>query len=433
MTDDHVLAQTLQEHVPLSRLLECVHCGLCLPACPTYLELGDEADSPRGRIHLLRDLIEGRLALSAESVRHLDRCLGCLGCESACPSGVRYRELIEGARIAIERAYPRRWWQRWQRRLILEVFPYPRRLAILLWPLRLADACGLGKLVRRLPLAELVPGRERLPDRSPSALLSARGARRHRVAVFRGCVARVLFPQVEFALVDLLVQWGCEVVIPPAQGCCGALAAHQGEAVLARQFFSRNLAAFQEPVEAILVTAAGCGAFLRSAAHWVDGSQVSAAQQFAGLVCDATEFLARLDLPRAPRPLGWKVAYHHACHLAHAQGIREEPMALLRLAGVEVVPLEEADVCCGSAGSYNLLEPRLARQLGARKARHLVASGAEVVAVANPGCALQIRAALRRVGSEIPVLHPVEILAAAYRGVTEIEGTGADRKGVSKG
>ncbi len=405
----------MRAQVPAARWLECVHCGLCLPACPTYLELGTEADSPRGRIHLMREWAEGRVPLTGEVVRHLDLCLGCLGCEAACPSGVRYREMIEGARVAVEQSYQRRWREALLRRLVVDLFPYPDRLAILLWPVRLADWMGLGPVVRKLPWVELVP----LPlprKKAAAALVPARGARRYRVALFRGCVARVLFPQVEAALVRILADHGCEVVVPGEQGCCGALAAHQGDRDRAVTSIRAVLRVFTEPVDALLVTAAGCGAFLRSYGHWTEGTELQERAKLLALrVRDATEFLSSLKLLPPARPLGRKVAYHHACHLAHAQGIRDEPVRLLQLAGAELVRLEEADLCCGSAGSYNILQPQLAQRLGERKARNILASGAEVVAVGNPGCSMQIQAALRRLGADIAVLHPVEVLDVAYR------------------
>lgn len=420
---------SLRSSSTVERLLECVHCGLCLPACPTYLELGNEADSPRGRIHLMRAVAEGTMALDAEVVRHIDLCLGCLGCETACPSGVRYHELIETARVAVEQSARRPWWQRVRRQLILRLFPYPSRLAALLWSVRMADRAGLGSWLRRLPIAELLPelsevGVAQLPPRIP-----ANGPPRFRVALLRGCVSRVLFPNVERAILRLLAAGRCEVIVPPSQGCCGALAAHQGSASLAAHFVQHTLAAFGEPVDAILLSAAGCSAFLRNSERWLESEADRArARTLGACVRDVTEFLAKLDLPRPSQRFPYKVAYHHACHLAHAQGIREEPLRLLELAGAELVTLEEADVCCGSAGSYNLLEPDLARRLGTRKARKIAASGAEVVAVANPGCALQIRAALRRLGQAIPVLHPVEILDAAYRGDL-VTATGARGRG----
>lgn len=403
-------------HVPIERLLECVHCGLCLPACPTYLELGNEADSPRGRIHLIRDLVDGRLNLNAEAVRHLDFCLGCLGCETACPSGVRYREIIEGARAVVQQTHRRSWWERLQRRLVLEVFPQPARLATLLWPVRLADWLGLGPLIRRIPPADLLPPLNDSFRRELPEVIPPRGARRYRVALFRGCVTRVLFPQVEDALVRILTENGCEVTVPPRQGCCGALAAHEGDRGRAVQFIRAVVQSFTNEVDAVVVTAAGCSAFLRSYGYWSKGTPwENVSREFAARVRDASEFLLALDLPPPPGPLGRKVAYHHACHLAHAQGIREQPIRILELAGVKLVRLEEDDVCCGAAGSYVLLERKVAKRLGDRKARHIVASGAEVVAVANPGCSLHIRASLRRLRAfTIAVTHPIELLAAAY-------------------
>lgn len=407
--------QAGQATIPVERLLECVHCGLCLPACPTYVELGNEADSPRGRIHIMRAIVERGVVLNEDTVRHLDLCLGCRACESACPSGVRYGELIEEARVFVERSFRRPWWDRLRRRIVLELFPYPARLAALLLPIRWADRLGVGVWLRRLPLLELLPSLSATPPKQPATFFAARRPRKHRIALLRGCVARVLFPQVEAVLVRLLVDRGCDVVVPPAQGCCGALAAHQGDQERAARFVRNFVEAFAEPLDAILVTAAGCGAFLRSCARWLEASELrERTEKVQAVVRDATEFLATLDWPAPPRRFGRKVAYHHACHLAHAQGVRDQPEKLLRLAGAELVPLEEAEVCCGSAGSYNLLEPDLARRLGERKARNILASGAEIVAVANPGCALQIQAALRRTGSSVPVLHPIEILAAAY-------------------
>lgn len=403
--------------LPYARLLECVHCGLCLPACPTYLELGDEADSPRGRIHLMRQVADGHLRLDADVVRHLDRCLGCLACESACPSGVRYRELIESARAAVEASYARPWWDRVRRYLVLALFAYPRRVQFLLWPVRIADLLGLGRWLRTLPFAALLP--VRLPPRTwdPPTVVPAAGRPRYRVSLFRGCVARVLFPRVEAALVRVLSAHGCEVRIPRGQGCCGALAAHQGRPREADQWARRAAAVFREPADAILVTAAGCGAFLRTFAE-TGGDQRDTTVQpmFGGPVRDAVEFLAGVSLSPPSLRFPYRVAYHHACHLVHASKVREEPLDLLRIAGAQIVPLEEADVCCGSAGSYNLLQPALAERLGKRKAERIAASGAEVVTVANPGCALQIAAALRAAGHVIPVVHPVEILDATYRG-----------------
>jgi glycolate oxidase iron-sulfur subunit len=405
-----------QTHVADPALLrECVHCGLCLNACPTYLELGTEMDSPRGRIYLMKGLEEGTLALDDEVVRHLDLCLGCRACEPACPSGVRYGSLIEDTRAYIERAAPRSWRARLRRAAVLAVFPYRRRVRAALGLAQVARGLGLWPLVTRaIDMAALVP-----PLRSAVPLQTfypAQGRQRARVGLLRGCVGDALFGAVNEAAVRLLTRHGVAVVVPPDQGCCGALHLHSGAPESARQLARANLSAFPPDLAAVLVTSAGCGSAMKEYGDLLSGDAAATrAREFAARVRDVTEFLAELALTPPPRSLRLRATYHDACHLAHAQRVHAAPRRLLAaIPGLELVELGEADVCCGSAGSYNLTEPAMARRLRERKIDHIAATGAACVLVANPGCALQIRAGLEARGLNIRIAHPVELLDEAY-------------------
>lgn len=395
------------------RLLQaCVHCGLCLNACPTYLELGTEADSPRGRIHLIRGLEDGTLGLDAEVVRHLDLCLGCRACESACPSGVQYGRIIEDARVHLRRHAPRTWRERVRHQLVLATFPYRRRLRVLF---------ALGDLARRLRLwsffARRIGGSELLPAARAAlpggSFFPASGTERQRVGLLTGCVAGELFGDVNAAAVRVLTRNGVAVVVPPQQGCCGALHLHSGERAAAQALTRRVIDAFPAELDAVVVTAAGCGSALKEYGELLadDPHYAEAAHRLAARIRDVTEVLDAIGAaPPSPGP-SRRVTYHDACHLAHAQGVREAPRRLLsRVPNLELVELPESDVCCGSAGSYNLTEPAMARRLRERKVDHILATGADVVAVANPGCALQIRAGLQARGAKVRVAHPVELL-----------------------
>lgn len=394
-----------------ARLRECVHCGLCLNACPTYLELGTEMDSPRGRLYLVKALEEGTLTPTPEVVRHLDLCLGCRACESACPSGVRYGQIIEDTRAYVERAAQRPRLDAWRRAAILAVFPHRYRLRALLALAQVARGLGLwGFISRRIDGADMLPPLRPAP--SLAELYPAIGRERARVGLLRGCVGGELFAGVNAAAVRILTHSGVAVVVPPAQGCCGALHVHAGEPEGARAFARRNLLAFADNLDAVLVTAAGCGSTMKEYAHLLaDDAAHESARGFAAKVRDVTEFLDTLELPPL-QPLPLRVTYHDACHLAHAQGVRAAPRRLLaRIPGLQMVELGESDVCCGSAGSYNLTEPAMARRLQERKLDHILATQADCVGVANPGCALQIRAGLAARGVAMRVAHPVELLA----------------------
>ncbi len=401
---------------PVERLLECVHCGLCLSACPTYVELGTEMDSPRGRIYLIRAVEDDSLRLSADVVRHLDLCLGCRACETACPSGVRYGRIIEEARSYVEANYRRAWWDRWRRRAITAVFPYPERLRVLLAPLRALQQLGAWRaLARIVPPARLVPPLR--PSRPLPPVSQAQGTERARVGLLIGCVARELFGATNEAVVRVLNRHGVTVVNPPGQGCCGALHLHAGDPGTARQLARRVIDAFPGDLDAVIVTAAGCGALMKEYDTLLagDARYAARAQTFAGRVRDAVEFLATLRLQAPEGAVRERVTYHDACHLAHGQQVRAEPRQLLRLIpGIELVELPEGDRCCGSAGSYNLTERSMARRLLERKIDNILSTDATCVAVANPGCSLQIQFGLRARGLPIRVAHPVELLDEAY-------------------
>jgi glycolate oxidase iron-sulfur subunit len=377
----------------LDLIADCVHCGFCLPTCPTYVLWGEEMDSPRGRIVLMK---EGHEEISAPMVEHLDRCLGCMACVTACPSGVQYDKLIEDARPQIERNFERPPLQRAHRRLIFELFTRPSRLRALAPAAAAAQKLGLKGALTRLP--------ERF---------EARGERRGTVALLQGCVQRVFFGHVNEATARVLAAEGFVVHVPRLPRCCGALPMHAGEDEEATGLAKATIEAL-ERYQTVIVNAAGCGSAMRDYGHLLrdDPDWAERAAAFAERVRDVSEFLAEAG-PRAERrPVELKVAYHDACHLAHAQRVREQPRELLRgIPGIELVEPDEWQLCCGSAGIYNLVQPEAAAELGERKAHNLLDTGAEAVAAGNPGCALQISAHTERLGRPLPVYHPVELLA----------------------
>jgi glycolate dehydrogenase iron-sulfur subunit len=419
MTDPvRVTAPVGRRFVEYDKFLDCVHCGLCLSACPTYVELGTEADSPRGRIYLMKGLEEGSLPLTDDVARHLDLCLGCRACETACPSGVRYGDLIEGARVFVEQGQRRPLRERVRRGFILQVFPRPARLRLLLLPLRLLDVLGLRPLLRRVSAwIDMLPelrSWSALPAVSPAYTTVT-----HRVGLLAGCVAQVLFAETNRATVRVLNRNGCAVETPVQQVCCGALHVHAGARQAALDCARRNIDAFPEHLDAVIANAAGCGAMLKQYGELLqdDPRYAARARTFSAKVRDVTEFLAAQPLAPLRGRIDACVTYHDACHLAHGQGVRDAPRALLRqIPGVELVELPDADTCCGSAGSYNLTEPEMARRLGEHKAANIRTTGARIVAAANPGCAMQIQMALRRAGVAAIVRHPIELLDDAYEG-----------------
>jgi glycolate oxidase iron-sulfur subunit len=393
--------------------LACIHCGLCLSSCPTYLETGNENDSPRGRIYLMRAIQDGRVALADASVRHIDLCLGCRACEAACPSGVHYGELLEATRDHIEKRYARSVYQRFLRRFVIEkMFPVPWRMKLLLAPGRVLKRVGLDRFLPKslresmalipekisgVPLLELYP------------VANARG----RVGFISGCVMSVMFGDTNLSSVELLNRAGFDVVVPREQGCCGALFAHGGNLASARESARRNIVAFdKQDLDAIIINAAGCGSTLKEYGHLLagDAEWSQRGQAFSRKVKDITEWLAA-SLEIKPSHARERVTYHDACHLAHAQRITKAPRDLVKaVAGANFVELPESDVCCGSAGSYNLTEPEMAARLQHRKVENILRTGAQVVVTSNPGCMLQIEAGLKKAGAQIRVQHIADFL-----------------------
>jgi glycolate oxidase iron-sulfur subunit len=433
---------------------DCVHCGFCLPACPTYQLWGEEMDSPRGRIHLISQMLDGA-QVSDAAVSHFDRCLGCMACLPACPSGVRYDRLIEAARSWTEEPQPgaapvpaRSARERAVRAAIFATFPYPRRLRLLAGPLRLAQRAGLDRRLRgsatvRKVAPELAAalGVAPSPGRhvTPPGNVPAHWPRRAVVGMLTGCVQQVFFPDVNAATARVLAAEGCEVVTPPGQGCCGALSLHTGRAAEAARFAKQTIAAFEDArVDVIVVNSAGCGSAMKEYADLLKDDREAGqdwprrAARAAAKVRDLSEFLSELadgsGGPVAVRhPLPVKAVYHEACHLGYAQGIRRQPRELLRtIPELDLAEVGDGGTCCGSAGVYNLLQPEAAGELGARKAAAIRATGASLVVSANPGCSLQIASALAAAGSgDVPaVVHIAEVLDASFRGLPVTDLTG---------
>ncbi len=390
----------------------CVHCGFCLPTCPTYQLTGEETQSPRGRIHLLRQLLDGT-ATAQEVAAPIDTCLGCLACVPACPSGVEYEPIIEAARELVVDARPAR--ERLAREALFTVLPYARRLRLASVPLKVFPQ--LGSLDPAFSAAADLAPRRPPAARSLPPRVAARGLRRAVVGLLTGCAQSAFFPHVSAATTRVLALEGCDVVIPRRQGCCGALSLHAGRAEEARRFARRVVATFTRANVDVLVTdVAGCGSAMKGYARLLadDPLWSRRADELAAKVRDVSEFVASLE-PVAPRrPMPITVAYHDACHLANGQGVRDAPRALLAsIPELRIVELGDGGTCCGSAGTYNLFEPETATELGDRKAAAIAATRGTVVAAGNPGCLLQIEHALRRAGSTTTTRHTIEILDAA--------------------
>ena len=405
----------LSKHDVLRSLTsDCVHCGFCLPTCPTYVLWSEEMDSPRGRIQLMEANLDGVIPLNGTVTTHFDRCLGCLACVSACPSGVQYDRLIEATRERVETETSRSFGDRLVRGTLFALLPYPRRMAA---------ALRFAPLGRALPLpgrlgamTEIAP-----PWRStekPERVTPAGGETRGRVAILTGCVQSVVFGSVNTATARVLAADGYEVVAPP-QGCCGALSMHAGRGEEGRAFARNAIEAF-EGVETVIVNTSGCGSHLKELGHVLadDPAWAERAAEFSSRVRDLGEFLAGVE-PRSPRhPLNLTVAMQDSCHLRHAQRLPlSSATSLARIPGLRVVEPAEQDICCGSAGIYNVTQPEAARTLGDRKAAHVLATRAQVYASANPGCLVQVATALKRAGNPMPALHPIEIVDASIRNI----------------
>jgi glycolate oxidase iron-sulfur subunit len=399
-------------------LRACVHCGLCTATCPSYQVLGDELDSPRGRIYLIKDMLESGRAADAKTALHIDRCLSCLACTTTCPSGVDYMHLIDTARVHVEKTYSRPWFDRILRAVLARVIPYPARFR-----LALRAAIFVRPLARWLPDARLramlAMAPARLPAPSPNdapQVFPAISARRHRVALLTGCAQKALNTDINDATIRLLRRLGCEVVVARGAGCCGALTHHMGKEDLARRSARANIAAWTREVQgagldAVIINTSGCGTTVKDYGHMFARTDLAQdAAKIAALARDVTEFLAQIDLP-ASEPKNIRVAYHAACSLQHGQQIKTAPKDLLARAGFTVLEPQDSHLCCGSAGTYNLMQPDISAQLQARKVASLMATTPQVIAAGNIGCMMQIGAA-----AGAPVLHTVELLDWAYGG-----------------
>ncbi|MEL7142701.1 MAG: (Fe-S)-binding protein [Cyanobacteria bacterium J06643_4] len=412
----------------------CVHCGFCLPTCPSYRVLGKENDSPRGRIYLMDAINKGEAPLSPTSVKHFDSCLGCLACTTACPSGVQYDRLIADVRPQIQRNHTRPWPQQVLRQLIFSLFPYPDRIRLLLTPLALYQKLGISKLVQSSGLLKKVSPNlaamesllppvttscfsDNLPER-----ISAKGIQRYRVGMILGCVQRVFFSGVNEATARVLSANGCEIVVPRSQGCCSALPEHQGETEQAQALARQMIDSFEgTEVDYVIINAAGCGHTLKEYGHILadDLEYCDRAKAFSAKVRDVQEFLAEIGLTAPLHPLQdepLKMVYQDACHLLHGQKISRQPRDLLKqIPGVTLRESIDAALCCGSAGVYNMLQPEIAEELGQMKAKNLVKTGAGLIASSNPGCSLQIKKSLEKQGETVSLMHPMQLLDLSIR------------------
>jgi glycolate oxidase iron-sulfur subunit len=410
-------------------LSSCVHCGFCLAVCPTYDQLAIEDDSPRGRLHLIRSLAAGNAEATPNVLKHLDLCLDCRACESACPAGVKYGGIIEDARAQLEAGRSRSFWESHVRRFFIRgVFPSPGRLRALARALRMSQRLGLDRAAVKLGLVRgrmaLMAETARVPSRFGSDVrpqsIPTNGGPRFKVAFLQGCVSDVMFGPTNAATIRVLAANGCQVRVPSGQCCCGGLAFHSGDLEQARRQARRNIDAFlAEDAEYYITNAAGCGSTLKEYGHLLEADPAYAdkARRFVSRVRDISEFLASIDVvpPRHPVPL--KVAYQDACHLAHGQGIRLQPRKLLsQIPGLELVSLKDSDTCCGSAGIYNLVEPEMSDALLRRKMANIAATGAQAVATGNAGCMMQLKLGVRQYGPQVEILHVVDLLDRAYGG-----------------
>lgn len=391
----------------------CVHCGFCLAACPTYRELGQEMDTPRGRIVLMKEVLEGKMSFEAAQP-HVDRCLGCLACEPACPSGVPYRDLISPFRALAAQKTNRGLLERLRRFLAAQTVPFPGRFRFAAWLGRMGRWLPMPKAMR--PMLELIPD-ELPPAQTWEARYAAQGEKRARVALLLGCAQQVLDPDINTATIEVLTRNGVEVVIPRSQGCCGGLAWHTGDLDAARSFARRNLDAFPDDVDAFLTNAAGCGSAMHEYHLVLRGTPDEArAESFRHRVMDVSVFLAKLGLREPLRETKLKAAYHDACHLSNAQNVRKQPRDLLKaIPGLQLLEITDAHLCCGSAGSYNMDQPEIAASLGEEKARNIITTGAQVVVTGNIGCMTQVKLHLKKLGSPIQVKHMMQVLRDVVR------------------
>ena len=403
-------------------LRKCVHCGFCTATCPTYVTLGNELDSPRGRIYLIKDMLENNRPADEEVVRHVDRCLSCLSCMTTCPSGVNYMHLIDHARSHIEKTYKRPFMNRFLRGVLAQVLPYPGRfrLALQLAKLGRPFASLFRKSDTLRPVAamlDLAP--QHLPAHQPvDAISPAKGDKRGRVAILTGCAQPVLNPGINAATQRLLNRIGIEVITPKGEGCCGSLVHHMGREEQALEQARHNVDVWTREIEAggldaIIVTTSGCGTTIKDYGYMLrlDPAYKDKAAKVSALAKDVTEYLTAIELPEPPQPAGLTVAYHSACSMQHGQKVVRQPKDLLAKAGFTVREPLEGHLCCGSAGTYNIMQPEIATKLRDRKVRNIEATGADLIATGNIGCMTQIAT-----GSQLPIVHTIELLDWAYGG-----------------
>ncbi len=417
------------EGIDFRNFQTCVHCGLCTSSCPTYIELGDENDCPRGRIYLMRAVAEGRVQVDAAIRTHLAQCLDCRSCETACPSGVHYSRLIEPFRMDLEEHLAKRF-DLFRDTVLYHLFPYANRIRLALTPVRIVQKLGLYDWLEQKGFFRLLPGRlghmatlvnapipsgPRLPE-----FLPAKGERRAKVAFFTGCVGDAMFRHVHWATVRCLQENGCEVVVPRGQGCCGAIHYHAGSRAGGKKFADQNVAAFAHvlnDVDAIICNHGGCGAMLQEYPNYWQDDQQEARRRFSEKVVDINAFLDDLGLVAPRHPIRMRVTYHASCHLAHAQGVHDAPKRILHaIPELDAVPLDEEEICCGSAGTYNLNQPEMAARLMDRKMERIAMTGADAVLASNAGCLLQIEREIRRRRLPLGIYHPIELLDCSYTG-----------------
>lgn len=406
-------------------LNDCVHCGFCLSSCPTYIETGNELDSPRGRIYLIKSALEERIPVGDSLVNHLDRCLGCLACETSCPSGVKYRNLIENSRTQIEKKYDRGWKQRLTRSIIFSTLPYSRRMKLLLPLLYLFSRTGVRRIFnyeitrRILPssilrLVDMAPEVKTFIPRRFPVIARSRTKRRFRVGLLKGCIQQAWFSDINDSTISLLTKNGCDVVIPQTEQCCGALSIHSGRLDEGREFARKIIDEFiKMNVDALIINSAGCGSSVKDYKHLLENDPVYAgkASEISKKTRDIMEFIDDIGLVSRLENTDIKVTYQDACHIIHGQKLKDPPRNLLKqIPGISFTELPGSDNCCGSAGIYNLMQPEMSEKILNRKIDTIESTGADYLAVSNPGCLMQLQKGIRARGLNIKIVHPVEIL-----------------------
>lgn len=404
---------------------DCVHCGFCLSACPTYIETGNELDSPRGRIYLMGSVLDNKIPLSDSVVEHLDKCLGCLACETACPSGVEYRFLIEASRSQIERNYKRSAGDKLFRGLLFSILPYPKKLGRILPFIYLYNKSGIRKLfnsfgvLKRISsslnrLEQMIPDVDTMRVKEFPEVISPDTEKKYRVALLTGCIQNVFFSETNISTINVLKKLGCEIVIPGEQSCCGALSVHTGRLGEGRDFARKIIDIFSSlDVDAFIINSAGCGSAVKEYAYLLseDPNYSQKAKRLAEKTKDIMEFIDEIGIDRNLNDLNMKITYQDACHISHGQNIRSAPRNILsKIPGLELIEMKNSDTCCGSAGLYNILQPDLAEDILAKKIESIENTSAECIVAGNPGCLLQIQKGLRERKRNLKIAHPIEIL-----------------------